>query len=718
MTTVTRKQDWRKVLTRRTDYNPEFGLSGTWRIRKSLVPEVEFKYILEAVQSFIDVLTAGTKQSYRVLWKGQEDLPAFTAVDRPVITLTYGPIEDALSMCPVDAEIVDIVTGLAIHEAGHAVLGKIRGPNDYKGLINNILEDAYIDMGTVKDHPVLGAYINRMRKYYRSPDIDGFMKRRFEDPRRFKRHELIAAWQAFVLEECDIVMGMENGNVVGGALGRVQSQLSDDANPLLDALQGLLKITVKGSTDLGNDLKTYRAVVTGATRVIDQYEKEINSLPAPTPQAPPQSNPSNTLGSPPQPSAGSASGKGDPDDEDDEAPQELSGNASDQLPDDAPRSAGRQDEGEDEDDEEGAGAGEDDDEDIDDEDWDEIKGDGQTAADGPTQDQQDDEEDGEEGHGGHQPEEAHSHLPTDSGGHGDAPDEEIEIHPTTCLDELMQGMPPELAEKTFEMMEHEAEDVSDIAGEKFIMKKPFSAAPVPTNDRITEDIRQAFETRRHIATTDIPFQDNGRICRRTLPRWFMGKEDLFEVTEIEDEIDVALGLLVDCSSSISVRGKWGEDNKYTFDGKGQWEIIMETCQVMVDAFEENQLDLYVMAYSTGLIWRLYEPEFERLHLGQVHPQGGTPSIPAMKVMADKMIKEAGHREDKIIIHMTDGMPNQGGSNGNMPDCVRRIEEQGIKVIGIGIGVPPEALEKQYSRSFSVQDVTDVPAQLRKIVEAL
>jgi hypothetical protein len=64
------------------------------------------------------------------------------------------------------------------------------------------------------------------------------------------------------------------------------------------------------------------------------------------------------------------------------------------------------------------------------------------------------------------------------------------------------------------------------------------------------------------------------------------------------------------------------------------------------------------------------------------------------------------------------MPNEGGSNGNMPDCVRKTEELGIKVIGIGVGVPPDALSRQYSRSFSVQDVTDVPAQLRKIVEAL
>jgi hypothetical protein len=674
MTYISKARNWRSSLTRRTGYNPEYGLSGTWRIRRSMVPEVEFKYIQEAVQSFVDVLTSSTGRGYRVIWKGQDRIPAFTSADkdRPIITLSYGPIKDALGSVPVDPEIVDIVTGLAIHEAGHAILNEIRGKNQLHGLIGNILEDAYIDMGSVRDNPVLGAYINRMRQYYRDPAIDAHMKRRFEDPRRFRREEVIAAWQAYILEECDPVMD--------GAASRVRDNISDDARPLSQCLEGLLKITVKAvePNALGRDYKNYQAIMRGAMRVLDKYEAEIDDLAAPQQPSPWQSLPATGTGT-----------HGSPD----------------------PRSSGQVDEDEDAGDEEHEGGGS------------QAEGEDSHGDEGTESgsSEGDDEGEGSGSKGGSGQPDSHSHLP----GHGESsppsdPDHHdyVEILPTTCRDELMEEMPADLAERTFDMMEHEAEDVSQVAGSSFIMKKPYSSVPVKTDSNVAEGIRQAFETRRHHSTLDIPFQESGRISRRTLPRYWMGKKDLFEETEIEDEIDVAMGLLIDCSSSITTRGSWTSDGRYSFEEKGQWEIIMEISQVMAEAFDESQLDLYIMAYSSGVIWRLYEPGFDKIRLGGVHPANMTPSIPAMKVMAHKIMTESVNRKDRLIVHLTDGLPNEGGGPENMRSLVSELERQNLKTIGIGIGVPTDTLAQQYDRHFTVHDVEDVPGHLRRILERL
>jgi hypothetical protein len=716
-----------KKMEKNLSFDPPFPLSKDWRVRRSSIEEVELKYVQESVQSFVDVLVG---KGYRVIWKGQDNLPGYTRLDKPLIYISHGPI---LGEAPADPKRVDVVAGIGVHEAGHTKLANVRGRTDID-MVGNILEDCWIDYNTVSDFPVLGAYIQRTRDYYKR-NVDTLTEERLKHPQPLSRNEVVALWMYLALYEVDVY-------------DMLAWRTERDTPFINEALTSLITISVEGIKTLHKDSRTYQKLYNSAIRALEVYEKKVQPLLDEWRQNHPQQSQQQGEGD-----GGEAGEWGEPGDD--------FGDFGEDFEDDFGGHSGRgekptRSDDEEEDEEEGAGLGGDEmpdppqplDADFpkvgqhEGHDHGEEEGEEErsSAADASWPDKQEGEEDGEGEDGddaapslGGKPSgergedtDMHTHLPMGSTAKANVDGSEAaeidELKPSTCMDEMLKEMPQELAQKVWEAQEHEAEDVSSIAGSKFVMLKPGKTKPFTVNSRHAEAVKQAFETRRHLNATCYPFQEQGRLSHRTLPRIWMDATDLFEEELIEDEIDVVLGLLLDASGSIGTGGSY-RNNPVTGAweyqlGRSQWEMIMESSQMMVDAFNEGQLDLLIMSYTTGVVHRLYEPGWDSMRTQDVHPSGGTPSVSGIKVLAHRMEKLAGHRRDKMIIHMTDGEPNTGGGPDAMRQTVESLERKGMDVIGIGVGVPPAALERQYKRFFSIENFEEVPQKLQTILEKM
>lgn len=623
-------------------YNPSFPLTASWRLRESIVPEVELKYVQEDIQNFVDVLCGKGEngKGFRVVWHGQEGLPGFTRTDEQLITLSYAPVN---GQAPCLAKDVDIVAGVGIHEVGHA---KMAGHRPYVephlAHVANVLEDAWIDYGAVKDRPVLGAYIQRCRTYYQT-GMQDMLEKRVAFPKTFSKDEIVSIWGSLLLYNVDVF----------SALASIPRQ---DTDAVVTALTGLLKIGMESIKKLPEH-NVYRRLLRAADKVLREFDATMREQEQQ--QQEQQQAQQSVVG---QSAAAGSSG------EQTDAPR----------PEATPEPSRQGDPG----DEQGDG--------------DEQQASGGSQGGGDEQGEQTDEP-------------THDCLSVPSNGKGAGSVQVYDID--VCMGDNKAPMEQDLAERVWQMQEHKAEDVSDIAGARgFIMKLPGKEkVPVVTN-RHVEQIRQAFESRRQMNTVQYPFQESGRVCKRTLARAYTGSKDVFEETIDEDEIDVALGILVDCSGSVGTHSYLGRTS--------QWDLIVQSCATMVEAFSEGELDLVIMAYRSGEIYRLYEPDFDGLHLKDVRPSGGTPSVPAMRVIRNRMLKLCSDRRDKIIFHLTDGEPNDGGGWDAMQLVVRETERKGFKVIGMGVGVPEGVMKEQYGKYFCATSFDEVPARIRQILEKL
>ncbi len=701
----------------REAYRPSFPLSSSWRLRSSIVPEVELKYIQEDIQNFVDILVG---KGYRVVWKGQETLPGFTVVEGQTIYLSYGPVK---GQAPVDPFKVDIVAGVGVHEVGHVKLSDKRPahiPESMK-LASNVLEDIYIDYNMVKDFPVLGQYIKRCRAYYRQ-GMDKMAEYRLKHPKPFTRDEVQTLWSGLLLYNLtDMVQLIED---------RAKDPTTFADGPALEsAMTALVRIGSDAVKKLDSSPTTYMRLLKAVEKALLDYETETAQAQADCDwqkavDAQQRGTPWNGPPLPPNPFMQDDQGKGgksDKADQQDDQGVPHSGQGQDEGEDGQEKGSSASGSGQDEEGDEPQGPN------ADPNCFGPEPGDGQQGQ-GHAAGQ---EGQGADGNGeacpacGGTHEHNHIHMPggAKAGQVWSEPNPNFELG--TCTEDLMVSMPKGLAGRVWVMQEHEAEDVTQLVGARsgFIMLKPGKTKLPMIKGTKAEAIRQAFEVRRHMNTTHYPFQEQGRLCKRTLPRILLGAKDIYEETVDEDEIDVALGLLLDCSGSISSRGGYhynsstGE-SEYQWEGGGQWGLIVETCQVMEDAFRDGQLDLFIMAYRSGQAFRVYEPGYDGLRLLNVHPSGGTPSVPGIKALAHRMQKLGEHRRDKIIIHLTDGEPNDGGGPDAMRQTVVQLENKGWKVIGMGVQVPPQALAKQYSRYFAIEDFDEVPDRLRAILEKL
>jgi len=101
-------------------------------------------------------------------------------------------------------------------------------------------------------------------------------------------------------------------------------------------------------------------------------------------------------------------------------------------------------------------------------------------------------------------------------------------------------------------------------------------------------------------------------------------------------------------------------------------------------------------------------EIERMMGG-----GATHDVEAIELALDRMKQEPAR--EKFILVVTDGMGNGPGS---MPEAIARAEEEGVHLVGIGVGEGTGYVREQYEDHMVVNDVGDLPVALAAKLERL
>ncbi len=91
--------------------------------------------------------------------------------------------------------------------------------------------------------------------------------------------------------------------------------------------------------------------------------------------------------------------------------------------------------------------------------------------------------------------------------------------------------------------------------------------------------------------------------------------------------------------------------------------------------------------------------------------GGTNDSDGIQMMLN-MIREKGNADAlKTIVVISDGE----GKTEEVKKLVAQAEEEGLKIIGVGIGDGMSSVEKAYNEHVSVPDISQLPTDLCEII---
>lgn len=95
-------------------------------------------------------------------------------------------------------------------------------------------------------------------------------------------------------------------------------------------------------------------------------------------------------------------------------------------------------------------------------------------------------------------------------------------------------------------------------------------------------------------------------------------------------------------------------------------------------------------------------------------RGGTPTVPAMKYMGKKLLKDS--TEKKILIVSTDGCSGQGYGE-TVRDVIKKLQHDGVMVIGAGIGDSKPRIQEEFGSNFlDISNLDAMPKILCNIVK--
>ena len=693
-------------------FNPEYALSGSWNTRRSEVHAIDLANTQESIQDFIEVLLPG--EQYRVVWKGSKEIEGQTDTKNRVIELSYEPLAKT-KKGQIPDKLVDVVMGVGVHESGHAPFKEIRDQvasqiKDVDPSVKNTLEDVYIDYGRVKEHPVVGAYIRRGRDYAKETrNLPEMIEGRMQIPVALQLQDMIGMWQCVMLYGIDVIP-------------MLQKRPFDDREIAEECLRRLLKIGVEAIGTLQTP-SNYARLNRSAQGAINTFLDHMQDLQDQQQQEEQTEQDEATQGF--------QDGEYEVDDGEDEEQEQEDQEEQGEVEGDQPTPGKGGDEDEDSDDD-GSAEGEEGDETSEDEEGEteEQEGEGgedegeesEAGGDEQGKDEQESsssptEGDGEAGEDGQAGDETSQSPPRldhgtdqESGGLGEF--DLGEIKSCMALTEGNDELPAELADEVFEASERKMEEI----GHKYNVGKWIKELPDPGGmdtqyAELGKEVKAAFESREHMATLRYPFQEHGRISMRTLPRLFLGKPDLFEEVEQEDDLDLCLCLLFDMSASMRPE---------------QIQICKAAISATIEGFQgDDTTDLWVWGYGQRL-YRMYEPGWPAARFGGSKgiPVGySTPTLPSMVEMVEAISKTPSiARKDKMMISFTDGGANMGGSPLDVRKKVAELEDHGWVIIGAGIGQSARVeVGEGYDPAHSFylnRNLSDLPDALREIVKDL
>jgi hypothetical protein len=626
------------------------------------------------------------KRNIKVLWSDQMKSSCVNDAQGDVgIVIDSSPILNA--DYPVSGDRVDVLSGLALGEAGKAVFPGMTekqrrsltqkvyndiGDRQYSGFqrqwdfaervsgsITDTISDVIVDQSIRKSSPAAEGYLTAARRYQRQVAddiISSTIDRCRSDDRKLEDVLNLWSW-----------------------LSLFNEPLPADLHPdLIPVLSKLMDITAEALAH--PHAKTLNKLALSAWECV----RGIPSASLQPPQPQPQTQASLDQMYQDQQQEGDQKGDSDGDSQE-EVEQEEGGrgdsDSDEEGDEDEEGSSGQQegDEGEEnsEQDEGGEGEGTDD----------------ISSEDGDTDGGRSDEDDGDDNDEVEDEEDEDSDADDDSG-FGASP---IQSKPSDLLTEAMHrqvNIDQDTVDEIKQAIDLDREDISGLiqhgqSGSDVILEKfPYDSISETNLLSSGEDIGHALlyilsQWKRRKSKWYRGADDGNRIDSRLLYRGGLQDNHVFKTRETKDKLDMALCLMLDESGSITPE---------------QWDIICRSSGAFANATgHRDDIDLMIMSYtgSSGTnIRRIWDTADRKLRLSEHKHSGSTPSGYALAAIRDVVLKRYTKRRDRVIIHITDGAPDRGQP---LIDEANRCRAAGIYV-GC-ILVYPETIT-QYGRQVA------------------
>lgn len=173
-----------------------------------------------------------------------------------------------------------------------------------------------------------------------------------------------------------------------------------------------------------------------------------------------------------------------------------------------------------------------------------------------------------------------------------------------------------------------------------------------------------------------------------------------------DNPRLAVGYLCDESGSMS---------------KTAISASVRTAIILQDLCERMELPCYICGFTTedlkGVDIITYVDMNvdgkDKYRTTGMASRGGTPTVPAMKYMGKKLMKDS--TEKKILIVSTDGCSGRGYGE-TVRDVIKKLQHDGVMVIGAGIGDSKPRIQEEFGSNFlDISNLDAMPKILCNIV---
>lgn len=150
---------------------------------------------------------------------------------------------------------------------------------------------------------------------------------------------------------------------------------------------------------------------------------------------------------------------------------------------------------------------------------------------------------------------------------------------------------------------------------------------------------------------------------------------------------------------------------------------VRTAIILQDLCERMELPCYICGFTTGgysgsvdiitYVDKNVDGKDKYRTTGMAS-RGGTPTVPAMKYMGKKLMKDS--TEKKILIVSTDGCSGRGYGE-TVRDVIKKLQHDGVMVIGAGIGDSKPRIQEEFGSNFlNISNLDAMPKILCNIVK--
>lgn len=218
-----------------------------------------------------------------------------------------------------------------------------------------------------------------------------------------------------------------------------------------------------------------------------------------------------------------------------------------------------------------------------------------------------------------------------------------------------------------------------------------------------------FQNWRRAKTRYIRGLEDGSLDRRLLYRGGLRDNHVFRARQLSQKLDMALCVLIDASCSI---------------GPGQWDIITHCAAAFVESMgSRTDVDLIVLGYNSTAIYRVWDPTRREFRIN-FRPDVSTPTAQAIAACQDVIFKRFSRRKDKLIIHITDALPDDALT---ATQQIQRACKSGIQVALVRtpsersweMGQYQQHIDESYGRNcVDVKDWRDLPDAMEDLMRVM